>query len=194
MPHTYYQLPTRHFNFQMYGDLVVLNSLLTSWISLRRCNPDLPHPQIHVLLRTQHLTLPKLIPPLLFPISVTSNNSPKARTWWSSRNPLPHHLPHPIRYKILSIPLYSSLQSYSSISHHHSHNPGPLSLVCTVVRAFLWATAFSFLGCTLPPSSSSTSELFFRNANHSTVKALQDKNTTSYGLLLFVPFHWPLQR
>lgn len=190
----YYQLPTRHFNFQIYGDLVVLNSLLTSWISLRRCNPDLPHPQVHVLIRTQYLTLPKLIPPLLFPISVTSNHSPKARTWWSSRSPLPHHLPHPIRYKILSIPCTALSNLTHQYPHHHCHNSGPLSLVCTVVTAFSWAIAFSFFGCTLPPSSSSASELFFWNANHSTVKALQDKNTTSYGLLLFVPFHWPLQR
>lgn len=178
----------------MYGDLVVLNSLLTFWRSLRRCNPDLPHPQVHVLIRTQYLTLPNLFHLFYFPFLSLPIIHPRQEPG-----------DHPSVLSLITSHFQSSIKigpfSCTAVSnlthqylHHRCHNSGPLSLVCTVVTDSHEQTAFSFFGCTLPPSSSSTSELLFWNANHSTVKALQDKNTTSYGLLLYVPFHWPLQR
>lgn len=130
---------------------------------------------VHIPIRTQYFAFAPnpfhsfCSPPLSLPI---------IHPRMSSRIPLPHHILPPTS----------------------GHNPvhALVRLACTVVGASLLTSQPPLFLATFPsPFSSSSSELVFWNANHSTANALPYKSTTAHSPLLSVPFprpppEWPL--
>lgn len=142
------------------------NVLSASCISALRCALDKPS-QVQVPIRTQYFVLwTHPCPSLLFPFSVTSNHSPRQEP--AARDPLPHphtqssHVQNPVSARrrppasFLGIPTRGAMHS-------------PESLLTLLPPP-------AFFGRTLSPLSSSSSELFFGNVNHSTAKALQERS------------------
>lgn len=155
-----------------------------------RCSPDTPSPCPNQ--NSVFCTFPKPISPLLSPISVTSNHSLQARTWWSRRNPPPHHLPQPVRYKILCIPLYGSLQSLPYPHHHCLHISGTLCLTCTAVRATsLVSQSPTLLPVPFPHSLHHPQSYFSEMQITPLLRPFRIKANFKWPS---VPFRWPLPK
>lgn len=104
----------------------------------------------------------------------------------------PHHLPQPVRYKILPIPLYGSLQSLPYPHHHCRHSSGTLCLACTAIRATsLVSQSPALLPIPFPHSLHHPQSYFSEMQITPLLRPFRIKANFKWPS---VPFHWPLPK
>lgn len=144
----------------MYGDKIVLNSLVTSRASLLRCTLDPPSGYMSHQ-NSVFCLHPKPLPLLLFPTSITPNHSPKDVIQESSP------LSHPTSNQWTK----SCPCPCKALPSLRTSNPTARAQVLFVSRLYSCRNLltdpqppvflFLFLATSLPPFSSSSSELVF---------------------------------